>query len=218
MGAAGAAHGAPRGAPADPTAKGTALVTRFFDQLESGDAAKLERLLSPAFQLQGADGGYLDKEEFLADPPSVESFEISNVQATRRRQGDRRALRRRSGRHDRRRPSVESPGTSALGVRAGQARLAAGRARELQRSVRGAAAVASRAPVASPSVRRRLGGYCSCMLAISAMSAEVTFIFLLVAIVCFVLATAAWGGRWSVGWLGLALFTVPPAWNALAAS
>jgi hypothetical protein len=56
------------------------------------------------------------------------------------------------------------------------------------------------------------------MLAISAMSAEVTFIFLLVAIVCFVLATAAWGGRWSVGWLGLALFTVPPAWNALAAS
>jgi Domain of unknown function (DUF4440) len=81
--AAGASHGAPRGAPAEPTAKGTALVTRFFDQLESGDTAKLERLLSPAFQLQGADGGYLDKEEFLADPPSVESFEISNVQATR---------------------------------------------------------------------------------------------------------------------------------------
>jgi hypothetical protein len=55
------------------------------------------------------------------------------------------------------------------------------------------------------------------MLAISVMSAEVTFIFLLVAIVCFVLAAAGWG-RWAIGWLGLAAFTIPPAWNALAAS
>jgi hypothetical protein len=56
------------------------------------------------------------------------------------------------------------------------------------------------------------------MLAINAMSAEVTFVFLLVAIVCFVLAAASWGGRWSIGWVGLAAFTIPPAWNALAAS
>jgi hypothetical protein len=56
------------------------------------------------------------------------------------------------------------------------------------------------------------------MLAINAMSAEVTFIFYLVAIICFILAAAAWGGRWSVGWVGLAAFVVPAAWNALAAS
>ena len=82
VGAAGAARRSTWSA-GRPDGEGDRARHALFDQLESGDAAKLERLLSPAFQLQGADGGYLDKEEFLADPPSVESFEISNVQATR---------------------------------------------------------------------------------------------------------------------------------------
>jgi hypothetical protein len=55
------------------------------------------------------------------------------------------------------------------------------------------------------------------MLAIQTMSAEVTFIFYLIAIVCFILATLSIG-RWSIGWVGLAAFVVPFAWNALAAS
>jgi hypothetical protein len=64
-------------------ARGTALVERFFDDLQEGDARGLNRLLSPAFQLQGADGGHLDKQQFLDDPPAVDSFELSNVEATR---------------------------------------------------------------------------------------------------------------------------------------
>lgn len=56
------------------------------------------------------------------------------------------------------------------------------------------------------------------MLAISVMSAEVTFIFYLVAIICFVLAAVAVPFRWGLGWIGLAAFVVPAAWNALAAA
>ena len=56
------------------------------------------------------------------------------------------------------------------------------------------------------------------MLAIQAMSAEVTFIFYLIAIVCFVLAAVASSFRWGIGWIGLAAFVVPFAWNALAAA
>lgn len=56
------------------------------------------------------------------------------------------------------------------------------------------------------------------MLAISTMSAEVTFIFYLVAIICFVLAALAVSWRGGIGWIGLAAFVVPPAWNALAAA
>lgn len=56
------------------------------------------------------------------------------------------------------------------------------------------------------------------MLAISTMSAEVTFIFYLVAIICFVLAALSVSWRGGIGWIGLAAFVVPPAWNALAAA
>jgi Domain of unknown function (DUF4440) len=80
---AGGSSGVPRGAATDTATRGTALVERFFSELESGDQRGLARLLSPAFQLQGADGGYLDEAEFLDDPPAVESLELSNVKATR---------------------------------------------------------------------------------------------------------------------------------------
>jgi hypothetical protein len=65
------------------TAKGTGLVERFFDQLEDGNAAGLEQFLSSAFQLQGADGGFLTKEEFLANPPKLDSYELSGLRVTR---------------------------------------------------------------------------------------------------------------------------------------
>ena len=48
-----------------------------------GNVAGLGRFLSPAFHLQGADGGFLDKQDFLANPSKVASFELSNVKATR---------------------------------------------------------------------------------------------------------------------------------------
>jgi len=68
---------------ASDTAKGTKLVERFFDLLVDGDGAELEKFLSPAFQLQGADGGFLTKADFLDDPPEVESYELDELRVTR---------------------------------------------------------------------------------------------------------------------------------------
>jgi hypothetical protein len=78
---AGVADAAPEAK--DPDARGTKLVTSFFDLLKDGDVEGMERFLSPAFQLQGADGGFLDKDEFIADPPELESYELSGLRATR---------------------------------------------------------------------------------------------------------------------------------------
>jgi hypothetical protein len=72
-----------RSAASSDTTRGTALVERFFDLLRDGDTKGLKTLLSAGFQLQGADGGYLDKQEFVADPPDVESYDLSNVKVTR---------------------------------------------------------------------------------------------------------------------------------------
>jgi hypothetical protein len=65
------------------TAKGTALVEQFFDLLRERDAAGLAKFLSPAFLLQGADGGVLDRDDFLANPSQVQSYDLSNVRVTR---------------------------------------------------------------------------------------------------------------------------------------
>ncbi|HXY95007.1 MAG TPA: nuclear transport factor 2 family protein [Acidimicrobiia bacterium] len=74
----------PAGAAEDAdTSKGTELVQRFFDLLQAGNVAGLGKLLSPAFQIQGADGGYLTKQRFLANPSKVASYTLSNVRATR---------------------------------------------------------------------------------------------------------------------------------------
>jgi hypothetical protein len=70
-------------ARAADTTKGTKLVAQFFDLIKEGDAKGLERYLSPAFQLQGADGGFLTKEDFLANPPKIDSYRLSGVRGTR---------------------------------------------------------------------------------------------------------------------------------------
>ena len=77
---------APGSAPRDASAttqKGTELVERFLDLLEDGDTDGLEKFLSSAFQIQRADGSYLTKDEYVADPAQVESYEIDNLQATK---------------------------------------------------------------------------------------------------------------------------------------
>jgi ketosteroid isomerase-like protein len=75
------------GAPAGPTssieAKGRDLSNRFLELLEAKDAAGLRRFLSPAFQLQRADGSYANKVEYLRAPAIVESHEIDNLRVTR---------------------------------------------------------------------------------------------------------------------------------------
>jgi len=78
---AGVAIAAPRAA--STTAQGTTLVKRFFDLLTKQDKGGLQKFLSPAFQLQGADGGFLDKRALVANPSQVESYELSELRATR---------------------------------------------------------------------------------------------------------------------------------------
>ena len=82
MPAAAVVASVPQGAK-DNTAEGTELVERFFDLLVDGDIGEMAKLLSPAFQLQGADGGFLTEDEFLQSPPEIESYEIDNIQVTR---------------------------------------------------------------------------------------------------------------------------------------
>jgi len=65
------AHAPRKPAPrlTDPTATASPLVNRFFNLIEHNDVKGLQRLLSPAFQLERADGSGGTKAEYLADLP-----------------------------------------------------------------------------------------------------------------------------------------------------
>jgi hypothetical protein len=67
---------------ADPTATARPLVTRFFNLIEHNDVKGLQRFLSPAFQLERADGSGGTKTEYLANLPTIRRFSISDVTAT----------------------------------------------------------------------------------------------------------------------------------------
>jgi hypothetical protein len=64
-------------------AKGRELVERFFDLLQDQDLAGLRRFLSPAFQLQRANGTFANKAEYLEEPAVVESYELRDLRVTR---------------------------------------------------------------------------------------------------------------------------------------
>ena len=64
------------------SAKRTALVERCIDLLEAGNTNGLGKLLSPAFLVQGADGGVLDKDDFVTNPSKVADDAFTNVRAT----------------------------------------------------------------------------------------------------------------------------------------
>jgi hypothetical protein len=68
---------------AHPDAAARPLVARFFTLLEHKDVAGLKRLLSPAFQLQGADGGGFNKTQFLKHLPTISKFQLSGFTRTR---------------------------------------------------------------------------------------------------------------------------------------
>jgi ketosteroid isomerase-like protein len=82
-----AATASPRAAPqhaATPNAsKGRQLVTKFLDLLKDQDLAGLRKFLSPAFQLQRADGSFANRAEYLKAPAVVKSHEIRNLRVTR---------------------------------------------------------------------------------------------------------------------------------------
>lgn len=74
--------------PASPEDAATAerVQNEFFAALQSGNADALAALLSPAFQLVRADGSYADREQYLANPATVNSFALSDFAVTS--QGD----------------------------------------------------------------------------------------------------------------------------------
>ena len=61
-------------------------------------------------------------------------------------------------------------------------------------------------------------GFATSVVAVATMDPTVMFVFYLAAFVCFVVAAFTHDARVSWVALGLALFVVPFAWNALAAT
>jgi hypothetical protein len=57
-------------------------VNRFFTLVEHHDTKGLDRFLSPAFQLERADGSGGTKAQYLANLPTITSFTISSPTAT----------------------------------------------------------------------------------------------------------------------------------------
>ena len=67
----------------DPVATGKSLTTQFFTLIQKKDTAGLGRMLSPAFQLERADGTGLAKGEYLQNLPTLTSFELAKLSASR---------------------------------------------------------------------------------------------------------------------------------------
>jgi hypothetical protein len=81
-----AALGAPVSRPAPrlnhPVATAKQLVTRFFTLIKQKNVAGLRVFLSPAFQIQRADGSGSAKAAYLQNLPDVTSFKLSSFTAT----------------------------------------------------------------------------------------------------------------------------------------
>lgn len=61
---------------------GTRLVHRFFNELVRHDAAVLRAFLSPAFQIQRADGSRETKAHYLRHLPDVLSYRVRKLRET----------------------------------------------------------------------------------------------------------------------------------------
>jgi hypothetical protein len=55
----------------------------FFTALAEGDNEALAELLSPAFQLVRADGSSANRDQYLANPATMDSFELTDFVTTR---------------------------------------------------------------------------------------------------------------------------------------
>lgn len=69
---------------ASPEIKGEAeqVQNTFFQAIVDGDTATLDEVLSPAFLLVRADGSSATKEQYLANPAIITSFELSDFAVT----------------------------------------------------------------------------------------------------------------------------------------
>lgn len=74
--------------PSAATAKsksglGERLVNRYLSLVQNHDVGGLKKFLSPAFQLQRADGSRVTKSEFLSDLPTLNSYTIRDLRQTK---------------------------------------------------------------------------------------------------------------------------------------
>ena len=67
---------APLAAATNTGALGRRLVNRFFTDTRNHNFTDLRKFLSPAFQVQRADGSRQTKAQFLANFPVVISFQL----------------------------------------------------------------------------------------------------------------------------------------------
>jgi hypothetical protein len=73
----------PRARNSDQVATGKSLVTQFFNLVKKKDTAGLDKMLSPAFQLERADGSGLSKAEYLENLPTLIGFDLTDFSAGR---------------------------------------------------------------------------------------------------------------------------------------
>jgi hypothetical protein len=86
-----AAASAATDATTTTTAKGTSaavatakpLVTKYFTLIQNKDKTGLDKFLSPAFELQRADGTGSEKTDYLQNIPTVQSFNLTDFTASR---------------------------------------------------------------------------------------------------------------------------------------
>ena len=64
---------------ADPSATGRELVVAWLTALQQKDLASLDAQIAPNFQLQRADGSSSNKAEYLANPASVDTYELGDT-------------------------------------------------------------------------------------------------------------------------------------------
>ena len=58
------------------------LVFRYLNDVKNKNVADLRRFLSPAFQIQRADGSRATKSQYLRDLPDVKSFKVRDMIVT----------------------------------------------------------------------------------------------------------------------------------------
>lgn len=67
----------------DNVAIATETQNEFFAAIAAADTAALDAVLSDAFQLVRADGSHATKDEYLANPASIDDFTLSDFDVTR---------------------------------------------------------------------------------------------------------------------------------------
>ena len=72
----------PQPRPRNVAALGRVLVNRFWNHLVRQDRRAMAALLSPAFQVQRADGSHSRRRKYLGQLPEVAGYTISNRVAT----------------------------------------------------------------------------------------------------------------------------------------